>query len=92
MSDVPHSQQFLHSPTRPAAPKLIQPGIFSNVFMLQQVNDEFVLDFLSTLISPHELVARVLLGCFCCDSCLTFFYRIRLLGWLTPSDGPAIDP
>ena len=62
MSDVPHSQQFLHSPTRPAVPKLVQPGVFSNVFMLQQVNDEFVLDFATTLIQPHELVARVVVS------------------------------
>ena len=37
------------------------------------------------------LPLRLLVQCVQCDSCLEFYYRVRLLGWLIPSSGPEID-
>ena len=31
---------------------------------------------------------RLLVECIYCDSCLQFFYRVRLAGWLIRSAGP----
>lgn len=59
MKDPGYAQQFLHTPNTAGIPKRIRRGVFANVLLVQQVNGEFILDFLTTLIHPQELVRRV---------------------------------
>lgn len=32
---------------------------------------------------------RLFVGCVYCDSCLHYFYRVRLVGWKIESESPA---
>jgi len=59
MDEAGRWEQFLHSPEEATVPRRIRRGSFANVLLVQQVNGEFILDFLTTLIQPNELVRRI---------------------------------
>jgi len=62
MSGSAYSQQFLHLPTATSVPHDLRHGVFANALLVQQLNGQLILDFLTTLIAPHELVARVVVN------------------------------
>jgi hypothetical protein len=59
----PHSyfQNFQHNPVAARVPEKIGRGVFSTGVMVLQTNEIFVLDFLSMLVQPQQVVARVIM-------------------------------
>jgi hypothetical protein len=52
-------QDVEHLPMTARVPEGIRRGVFSTGIMVAQTDDHFVIDFLSTMIEPQEVVARV---------------------------------
>jgi hypothetical protein len=57
----PISQDFSHQSVTARIPEKVSRGVFSTGIMVLQTSDEFALDFLSTMVQPHQIVARVIL-------------------------------
>ena len=56
------SQQGVqHTPVGARVPEDVGRGTFSNATMILQSHDEFVIDFLGTMVQPQQIVARVVL-------------------------------
>ena len=55
------TQDIHHSPVGARVPEEIGRGVFCNATMILQTNEEVVIDFLSTLSQPQQVVARVVL-------------------------------
>jgi hypothetical protein len=56
------SQQGLqHTPVGARVPEDVGRGVFANATMILQSHDEFVIDFLGTMVQPQQIVARVVL-------------------------------
>ncbi len=55
----PVTQDFRHTPVAARVPEKVARGVFANAVMIIQTGDEFVLDFLSTIAQPQQVVARV---------------------------------
>jgi len=56
------TQDFKHTPISARVPEKVSRGVFSTAVMILQTNEEFVIDFLSTMVLPHQVVARVVLS------------------------------
>jgi hypothetical protein len=57
----PISQDFSHQPVAARISETVSPGVFSTGIMVLQTGDEFAIDFLSTMVQPKQIVARVIL-------------------------------
>jgi hypothetical protein len=57
----PYTHDFKHTPISARVPEKIGRGAFANAVMILQANDEFILDFLSTMSQPQQVVSRVVL-------------------------------
>jgi hypothetical protein len=59
----PHglTQDFQHTPVAARVPEKIGRGVFSSATMILQTGDLFVIDFLSMMVQPQQVVARVVL-------------------------------
>jgi hypothetical protein len=59
----PHSfyQNFQHTPVGARVPEKVGRGVFSSAVMILQTGDLFVLDFLSIMVQPQQVVARVVM-------------------------------
>jgi hypothetical protein len=55
----PVTQDFRHTPVAARVPEKVARGVFANAVMIIQTGDEFVLDFLSTIAQPQQVVSRV---------------------------------
>lgn len=55
----PVTQDFRHAPVAARVPEKVARGVFANAVMIIQTGDEFVLDFLSTIAQPQQVVSRV---------------------------------
>jgi hypothetical protein len=55
------TQDIQHTPVGARIPEETGRGVFCNATMILQTNEEFVVDFLSTLSQPQQVVARVVL-------------------------------
>jgi hypothetical protein len=55
------SQDFRHAPISARIPERVRSGVFCTATMILQTADEFVIDFLSTMVQPQQLVARVIM-------------------------------
>ncbi len=55
------TQDIHHSPIGARVPEDVGRGVFCNATMILQSNEEIVIDFLSTLNQPQQVVARVIL-------------------------------
>jgi len=55
----PVTQDFRHAPVAARVPEKVARGVLANAVMIIQTGDEFVLDFLSTIAQPQQVVARV---------------------------------
>jgi hypothetical protein len=53
------SQDFKHTPVGARIPEKVRCGGFCTGTMILQTNEEFVIDFLSTIAPPQQVVARV---------------------------------
>lgn len=58
----PVTQDFRHTPVAARVPEKVARGVFANAVMIIQTGDEFVLDFLSTIAQPQQVVARVVVS------------------------------
>jgi len=54
-------QGFQHTPVGARVPEDIGRGVFANATMILQSRDEFIVDFLGTMVQPQQIVARVVL-------------------------------
>ena len=59
----PHSyfQNFQHTPVGARVPEKVGRGVFSTAVMVLQSNEFFLLDFLSMMVPPQQVVARVVM-------------------------------
>lgn len=59
----PHSmfQNFQHTPIGARVPERVGRGVFSTAAMILQTNDLFVIDFLSMVVPPQQVVSRVIM-------------------------------
>ena len=55
----PVTQDFRHTPVAARVPEKVARGVLANAVMIIQTGDEFVLDFLSTIAQPQQVVSRV---------------------------------
>lgn len=55
------SQDIQHAPVGARVPEDVGRGVFSNATMILQGGEEFVVDFLSTMVQPQQIVARVIM-------------------------------
>jgi hypothetical protein len=58
----PISQDVQHSPVAARIPDQVRRGVFSSAVMVLQCNDDFVIDFLSMIVPPQQVVSRVVLS------------------------------
>jgi len=56
------SQEIPHMPVGARVPEKVNRGVFSTAVMILQSGDEFVVDFLATMVHPQQVVARVVLA------------------------------
>lgn len=56
------SQQFKHTPVSARVPEKVRCGVFATGSMILQTGDEFVVDFLSTMVPPQQIVSRVVMN------------------------------
>jgi len=59
----PHSffQNFQHTPVGARVPEKVGRGVFATAAMILQTNDLFVIDFLSMVVPPQQVVSRVVM-------------------------------
>ncbi|MGA2064190.1 MAG: DUF3467 domain-containing protein [Thermoguttaceae bacterium] len=59
----PHAfvQDFQHSPVGARLPEKVGRGVFSTAIMLLQTHDLFLLDYLSMMVAPQQVVARIVM-------------------------------
>ncbi len=57
----PFVQNFQHTPVGARLPEKVGRGVFSSAIMLLQTHDLFVLDFLSMMVQPQQVAARVVM-------------------------------
>ena len=57
----PFSQDVHHAAVSARVPENVRRGVFSSAVMVLQCGDDFVVDFLSTIVPPQQVVARVVL-------------------------------
>lgn len=57
----PFSQDVHHAAVSARVPENVRRGVFGSAVMVLQCGDDFVLDFLSTIVPPQQVVARVVL-------------------------------
>lgn len=57
----PVTQHFQHAPVSARVPEKVGRGVFSTAIMVLQTGDLFVLDFLSMMVHPQQVVARVVM-------------------------------
>jgi hypothetical protein len=55
------TQDFQHTPVGARVPEKVGRGAFSSATMILQTGDLFVIDFLSMMVQPQQVVARVVL-------------------------------
>jgi hypothetical protein len=55
----PLIQNFQHTPGGARLPEKVGRGVFSSAIMLLQTHDLFVVDFLSMMVPPQQVVARI---------------------------------
>ena len=56
-----YSQDIRHTSVSARVPEKVGRGVFSSASMILQSHEEFVIDFLSTVTSPQQVVARVVM-------------------------------
>ncbi|MBN2580712.1 MAG: DUF3467 domain-containing protein [Pirellulales bacterium] len=59
---TPVSQNFTHTAVAARVPEKMLRGVFCSGTLILQTQDEFLLDFISTMTQPHQLVARVVMN------------------------------
>jgi hypothetical protein len=59
----PHSfyQNFQHTPVGARVPEKIGRGVFTTAVMILQTNEIFLVDFLSMIVPPQQVVARIIM-------------------------------
>ena len=57
----PITQEVQHHPVSARVPEGVSRGVFCTSAMVMHTNQEFVIDFMSTLVQPYQIVARVVL-------------------------------
>ncbi|MGD0900175.1 MAG: DUF3467 domain-containing protein [Thermoguttaceae bacterium] len=57
----PFVQNFQHTPVGARLPEKVGRGVFSSAIMLLQTHDLFVADFLSMMVQPQQVVARIVM-------------------------------
>jgi len=57
----PISQDFAHTAVAARVPEKVLRGVFCSGTLILQMQDEFLLDFVSAMTQPHQLVARVVM-------------------------------
>jgi hypothetical protein len=60
-SPDPYTQDIRHTSISARVPEKVNRGVFSTATMILQTAEEFVIDFLSTIAPPQQVVARVVL-------------------------------
>jgi hypothetical protein len=60
-SPDPYTQDIRHTSISARVPEKVNRGVFSTATMILQTSEEFVIDFLSTIAPPQQVVARVVL-------------------------------
>jgi hypothetical protein len=58
----PVSQDFTHTAVAARVPEKVVRGVFCSGTLILQTQDEFLLDFVSALTQPQQLVARVVMN------------------------------
>jgi hypothetical protein len=58
----PISQDVQHSLVAARIPDQVRRGVFGSAVMVLQCNDDFVIDFLSMIVPPQQVVSRVVLS------------------------------
>jgi hypothetical protein len=56
-----YSMDFQHAPVGARVPEKVGRGVFATGLVVLQSGDEFVLDFMSGMVQPHQLAARIVL-------------------------------
>jgi hypothetical protein len=56
-----YSQDFRHAPISARVPEKVSRGVFCTAVMILQSQAEFIIDFLSTIVQPHQVVSRVVM-------------------------------
>jgi hypothetical protein len=57
----PFVQNFQHTPVGARLPEKVGRGLFSTAIMLLQTHDLFLLDFLSMMVAPQQVAARIVM-------------------------------
>jgi hypothetical protein len=57
-----YSLQFKHNPVAARVPEGVASGVFSTGALVQNLNSEYVIDFVQGLARPAQIVARVILA------------------------------
>jgi hypothetical protein len=57
----PFVQNFQHTPVGARLPEKVGRGVFSTAIMLLQTHDLFLLDFLSMMVAPQQVAARIVM-------------------------------
>lgn len=57
-----YSQGVQHTPVAARLPEDVVRGVFCNATMILQSHEEFVIDFLETMVQPQQVVSRVVLS------------------------------
>lgn len=60
----PTSQDIQHVPVSARVPEKVRQGVFCTATMILQANEEFVFDFVSAMVQPQQVVARVVVSAF----------------------------
>src|SRR5437763_1913310 len=55
----PISQDFTHTAVAARVPEKVLRGVFCTGTLILQTHDEFLLDFISAMTQPQQLIARV---------------------------------
>ena len=61
-SGRPFSQDIHHAAVSARVPENVRRGVFCSAVMVLQCNDDFVIDFLSMIVPPQQVVARVVMS------------------------------
>jgi hypothetical protein len=60
-SPTPISQDFTHTAVAARVPEKVLRGVFCSGTLILQTQDEFLLDFVSAMTQPQQLVARIVM-------------------------------
>lgn len=59
---TPYGQFFKHSPIAARVPEKVSCGVFCTGTMILQTSDEFIIDFLLTMVPPQQVVTRIIMA------------------------------